>query len=125
MLVARIDELGKLASARTDATSQLVAGDLPRGLPPLGHRAGPESARVLDDVSNGAGGFERVDGIGLGRKLQSTSFKLQGSPKHQLSNEITSDLARSRVPVRFVFQRACSTPQRHQLLSHNALEQSA
>src|SRR5213080_4548966 len=98
MLVARVDELGKLAPAGLDATSQLVAGDLPRGLPPLGHRAGPKSARVLNDLSNRAGGFEGVDGIGVSRKLQSASFKLQGSPKHQLSNEITSDLARSRVP---------------------------
>src|SRR5438093_9562596 len=65
MLVARLDELGKLAAARVDAASQLVAGCVSRCLPALENRTGPVGAGVLDDVSNCSGRFKRTDGVGV------------------------------------------------------------
>src|SRR5260370_7743244 len=65
MLVARVDEFGKLASARPDPASQLVAGPLPPSLRTLGHRAGPGSTGLLDDLPNCPRGFEGIDRFGL------------------------------------------------------------
>ena len=65
MLVARAAELGKLAAAGPDPAPQLVAGPLPRSLPPLGHRARPESPGLLDHLPDRPRRPERADWIGV------------------------------------------------------------
>src|SRR6266536_261330 len=69
MLVARPDELGKLASAGLDSAPQLVAGNLPRSLPALGHRARPQSPGLLDDLPNRPRRSEGVNRIRVIRIL--------------------------------------------------------
>src|SRR2546422_1543819 len=74
MLVARADELGELAAARADAASELVAGNISRGLSALGHPAGPGSVGLFDDLPNGARGFEGVDRVGVIKAFERVHF---------------------------------------------------
>ena len=67
VLVAGADELGKLAAAGFDPTPELVAGPLPRGLPPLGCRARPESAGLLDYLPDRPRRLEGTDWLGVAR----------------------------------------------------------
>src|ERR1019366_3853166 len=65
VLVSRSDELGKLAAEGSHPAPQLVARPVSGSLPPLGHRARPESARLLDHLRNGPRRPQGVDGIGV------------------------------------------------------------
>src|SRR6266581_2732311 len=69
MLVARLDELGKLATAGPDPAPQLVAGNLPRSLPALGHRARPKSPGLLDDLPNRPRRSEGIDRVCVIRRF--------------------------------------------------------
>src|SRR5579872_4826882 len=65
MLVARADELGKLAATRPDATPQLVAGGLPGRVRTLGHKTGAGCSSLFHFVPNRARRFAESGRLGV------------------------------------------------------------
>src|SRR5713226_2932623 len=65
MLVARVDELGQLAAAGSDAASELVAGALSRCLRTLGHQARAARAGFRHNLPDRPRRSQRADRVGL------------------------------------------------------------
>src|SRR5437016_2563627 len=65
MLVARADELGKLAAEGAYPTPQLVAGCVLCRLRALGRAAGSESPGLFDQLPDCPRGFERTNRVRL------------------------------------------------------------